>query len=88
MTADQVEKISLSTPVFCQITIGGVLDKSWAIELEMTLTYPEDVQNNPVTILRGQLADQAALFGVLLRLYGMGFPLISVKSVVSGNCQG
>lgn len=87
MTSIQAKKISLHTPVYYQITIGGVLDETWAAELDMALAYPEDVQDNPATILSGQLTDQAALLGLLMRLNGLGLPLISVKSMITGKCQ-
>lgn len=85
MTALKVKKLSLHTPVNYQIAVGGILDECWATELEMVLTYPENVQDNPVTVLTGQLADQAALLGLLMRLDGLGLPLISVKSMLSDN---
>jgi hypothetical protein len=33
----------------------------------------------PVTELTGQLMDQAALYGVLVTLYNLGLPLLSVE---------
>ena len=75
----QVERLSLYTPFYYKIRIQGVLDESWAADLGMALTYPDDVKKNPVTILNGQLADQAALLGLLNRLYGLGLPLLSVE---------
>ena len=32
-----------------------------------------------VTVLTGQVMDQAELFGTLNRLYNLGFPLLSVE---------
>ena len=33
------------------------------------------------TVLTGQMADQAALFGVLLRIRDLGIPLLSVNKI-------
>jgi len=34
---------------------------------------------SPQTMLTGWLVDQAALFGILDGLYGLGFPLVAVE---------
>jgi hypothetical protein len=81
----QVERLSLHTPVYYKISIQVVLDESWAADLGMVLTYPDDVKKNPVTILNGQLADQAALLGLLNRLYGLGLPLLLVEYVADSG---
>ncbi|GAB4448709.1 MAG: hypothetical protein Kow0031_31240 [Anaerolineae bacterium] len=83
MTSVQADRLSLHTPVYYQIMVGGILDQSWGAELNMLLTYPADLQDNPVTILSGKLADQSALLGLLMRLNGLGLPLISVESRVA-----
>ena len=44
--------------------------------MALTNLVPSDQQ--PVSCLVGELPDQAALFGVLNRFYGLGYPLISV----------
>ncbi len=44
----------------------------------MTITVESDVDGLPVTILTGTF-DQAALQGLLRRLYSLGLPLISVN---------
>ena len=43
----------------------------------MTITVESEGCNPPVTVLTGNL-DQAALQGLLRRLYSLGLPLISV----------
>jgi len=43
----------------------------------MTLTVDKDTDGLPVTTLTGTI-DQAALQGLLRRLYSLGLPLISV----------
>ena len=63
-----------------EITVRGYLDDSWSdhlggITIRNTTTTPE----TPITILCGEMVDQAALFGVLNSLYALGFPLLAVE---------
>ena len=61
-----------------EIRIGGHLDARWATWFDgMTLTPDED----GTTVVRGVLADQAALHGVLQRLRDAGLALISVTQI-------
>jgi hypothetical protein len=46
----------------------------------MTITVDSEGDDPPVTALTGAL-DQAALQGVLRRLYSLGLPLISVNCI-------
>jgi hypothetical protein len=41
----------------------------------------KEIGRGPVTILKGEVLDQAALVGLINRLYGLGLPLISVEWV-------
>jgi hypothetical protein len=72
----------LSTcPAAYQIMVPGHLDPDWnRWSEEMTMTADCLSDGQPVTILTGTI-DQAALHGLLRRLYSLGLPLISVKLV-------
>ena len=62
-----------------QIRIPGAIDlqhADWAGN--MTLVVEEEELGHPVTSLTGEL-DQAALHGLLRRLYAQGLPIISVQ---------
>jgi hypothetical protein len=74
-------KLSLSRPSIYQIKVPGELDESW-FEWggEMAVTVGTDDDGFRVTTLTG-IFDQAALLGLLRRLYSMGLPLISVLCV-------
>ncbi len=64
------------------IHVAGKLDKSWADRLGgLTITFIEqdDEDNQPVTVLKGCLPDQAALLGVLNTLYNLRYPLLLVR---------
>jgi hypothetical protein len=74
-------KLTLSRPATYQIKVPGHLDASWADwDGRMTLTVESEGDGPPVTTLTG-IVDQAALHGLLRRLYSLGLPLISVNCV-------
>lgn len=57
------------------IRIRGHLDPGWTHELAGLMLTPED---DGTTVLRGPLADQAALRGILNRLDDLGLTLLEV----------
>ncbi len=78
MKADRTKPLSLHRPVTYQITVPGMVDEDradWASDMRITVT--EDEQGSPITTFTADL-DQAALHGLLRRLYSWGLPLISV----------
>lgn len=72
-------RFSLDTPAVYDITVAGYLDKSWSARVGMVMDHATIENGMAVTVLRGKLVDQAALFGLLNGLYGLGFPLLSVE---------
>ena len=69
-------------PATYRIVILGTLDKQWSDYCGgMTIEHQNFLDQYPVTILTGQLTDQAALVGVINSLYDMGCPIISVECV-------
>ena len=65
------------------IRIQGHLDVSWSDNLSgMAISPVGEQEGLQETLLTGELADQAALMGVLNTLYDMGFALISVTKVI------
>ena len=78
------QKLSLDRPATYQIKVPGHLDESWSDWAGgMTITVESEGEGLPVTTLTGTL-DQAALQGLLRRLYSLGLPLISVICVDCG----
>jgi hypothetical protein len=80
------QKLTLDQPATYQIKVPGHLDQSWsewAGGMTITLEGGDDIP--PTTTLTGVVADQAALQGLLRRLYSLGLPLISVNWVESGK---
>ena len=74
-------KLTLDRPAIYQIKVPGHLDDNWTEwDGRMTVTVEYDDDDTPVTTLTGTV-DQAALQGLLRRLYSLGLPLISVECV-------
>ena len=78
-------KLTLDRPVTYRIRVPGHLDESWSDWVEgMTIAAGSEADGSPVTTLTGTV-DQAALHGLLRRLYSLGLPLISVQAVGRGS---
>ena len=77
------QKLTLDRSVTYQIKVPGELAESRSDWVgDMTITVDCEGDGPPVTVLTGSL-DQAALQGLLRRLYSLGMPLISVNCVDS-----
>jgi hypothetical protein len=79
MTDRGKQKLTLDRPATYQIKVPVELDQSWSDWVgSMTITVEIDDTGRPATTLEGTL-DQAALQGLLRRLYSLGIPLMSVN---------
>jgi hypothetical protein len=59
-----------------EIRVQGQLDQQWSAWFEgLTISY--DGEGN--TILRGPLADEAALHGILIKVRDLALPLLALK---------
>ena len=75
------QKLTLSRPARYQIKVPGELDERWSDWAgEMTIEVESEGGSSPITILTGTF-DQAALHGLLRRLYSIGLRLIAVICV-------
>ncbi len=64
--------------MFYQIRVGGHLDTGWTDWLGgLSITAQPDGS----TLLSGTLADQAALHGVLNKLYSLGLTLLTIQCI-------
>ena len=63
-----------------EITVKGYLHKSRADWFDGMAIEPQvDADGRSVTQLTGTVVDQAALYGILRRLYDLGLSLLSIK---------
>jgi hypothetical protein len=78
-----MSKLTLDRPIIYQIKVPGHLDTGWTEWAGgVALALESEGDGVPVTVLTGTF-DQAALQGMLRRLYSLGLPLISVHWVES-----
>jgi hypothetical protein len=63
---------------FYEIRVKGQLDESWSDWLE---GLEVKLLDNGEMILSGHIGDQAALMGVLNKVYGLNLALLSVSKV-------
>ena len=75
------QKLTLHQPATYQIKVPGQIGESWSDWIGgMSIAVESEGDGPPVSVLTGTL-DQAALIGVLRRLYSLGLPLISVHRI-------
>lgn len=79
-----VQKLTLDRPATYQIKVPGHLSESLVDWIgRMTIMVESEGDDLPITTLVG-MVDQAALQGLLRRLYSLGLPLISVNCIEVG----
>jgi hypothetical protein len=65
-----------------EIRVQGYLDESWSDWFEgMTITVYIEPDCPPITSLTGEVVDQAALQGILLRIHDLNMALVSVTQI-------
>jgi hypothetical protein len=62
-----------------QISAKGILENSWSDSVGGMEIVIRQEKGSHVTVLTGELPDQAALSGVLNLLYDLGLELLAVK---------
>jgi hypothetical protein len=79
-------ELTFDGPARYRICVRGKILASWSDRLEgMSITVTEAPNGAPVTILTGQLSDQASLTGVLNTLYELHLPVLSVECLSTGR---
>lgn len=74
--------LSIDQPTLYRIRVHGELEERWSGRMGgMQIHWQTQEDGSIMTILKGQLLDQAALFGVLMLLYNLRLPLISVEAL-------
>jgi hypothetical protein len=73
-------------PASYRIEVAGHLNiqkATWFQDLAITNDY--DQAGTPVTIITGEVADQAMLHGLLTRIRDLGLPLLAVNRIESNE---
>ena len=74
--------MNLNQPTIYRIRVQGRLDPGWSASFgELAFSVERDPSGAATTAMQGLLADQAALFGLLLQIRDLGLPLVSVEIV-------
>ena len=69
-----------------QIRVQGQISKRWSHWFEeMTIQANPGADADATSVLIGPVADQAALLGLLQKLYTLGLPLLSVRRIEPGD---
>lgn len=75
-------KLGMDRPGRYEIKVPGRLDESWSEWFEgMTITVEGGDDGPTITTLTGIVTDEAALLGLLDRLYSLGLRLLSVRRI-------
>lgn len=65
-----------------EIRVRGVLDRDWQSWFDgLAVTLTSAGEQPPTTTLTGPVADQAALRGILCRLWDLNLTLVSVRLI-------
>lgn len=79
---DAEHNLNPDSPVIYQITVQGYLDERRADWFDGMVIEPQaDADGRSVTKLTGTVVDQAALHGLLRKLYDLGLSLLSIKRI-------
>jgi hypothetical protein len=66
-----------------EVHLRGHLDKGWSASFPgLEMEHVVDPKGTPLTILRGPIADEAGLHGILTRIRDLGIPLLLVEKTV------
>ncbi len=75
-----------ASPIEYEIRVAGRLSPEWEAWFEgMNLQVMRGEQGETITVLRGTIQDQAALFGMLTRIRDLGLKLVSINRMMSEN---
>jgi hypothetical protein len=77
-----LESFKFDQAAIYQIKVQGRLDERWAHWFDgLSITFETDADGSTLTVLTGQVVDQAALHGLLSRVRDLGLSLILVERV-------
>lgn len=71
-----------------RIEVRGWLDDSWSDWFEgLTVRAGRDAGGGPITVITGPVRDQAALQGILTRIWSLNLPLLTVTCTAGYHTQ-
>jgi len=83
------QKLTLDCPATYQIEVQGYLDERRSDWFDGMVIAPQvGAEGTSITRLTGAVVDQAALHGLLRKLYDLGLPLLSIKRIGPEQLDG
>ena len=77
---DTSQRFRQGEPAVYEIRVQGWISERWASWFDdMAITLEDDGYASGITALTGVVTDQAALLGLLQKLYTLGFPLLLIR---------
>jgi hypothetical protein len=84
----RTQVLCLDQPAAYCIQVQGHVGEDWADWFDGLAIVVDKPTDGPlVTTLTGTVADQAALQGLLSKLYNLGLPLVSVQHIGKNGTQ-
>ncbi len=72
-------RLGLTQPATYQIKVQGWLGADWTDWFDgLAISLEKERNGSPITTLTGLIVDQAALHGLLAKLYRLGLPIVSL----------
>jgi hypothetical protein len=76
----QCDRLTMAGPAEYRVRVQGVVERSWVDQsTRMKVSYRNVGRADAVTVLTGDVLDQAELIGLLNHLYSLGAPLVSIQ---------
>lgn len=76
----QRDRLTMAGPAEYRVRVQGVVERSWVDQsTRMKVSYRNVGRADAVTVLTGDVLDQAELIGLLNHLYSLGAPLVSIQ---------
>jgi hypothetical protein len=73
------QRIALDEPAVYQIQVQGVISQHWLGYFDEMKISVEGEDGTAITTLSGQIVDQAALQGMLQKIYTLGLVLLKIE---------
>jgi hypothetical protein len=81
----QLQRIALDEPAVYQIQVQGVISQHWLNYFDEMKISVEGEDGTAITTFTGQIVDQAALQGMLQKIYTLGLVLLKVDRKMKGE---
>ncbi len=86
---NETTRLGMQRPSAYSIHVEGWIADRWKDWFDgMAITLEGSIDIQATSTLQGVVADQAALLGVLQKLYDLGFPLLRVERLQSSLADG